>query len=128
MRCFKMKELDPHIPQPEKTEIHAVKPVKDSNVLVERLKPKPGQKIWERNKKTGIIREAEFKEEKAVVVPEKHLITKQVIGTTTKIFRDVDRKDDCDYCCAISPAAADKKFAKIIGIKYPKGAKPKRNE
>lgn len=122
-----MKELDSHN-KAQQTEIHAIKPVKDSGLFVERLRPKPGQKVWELNTKTKIIREAIFADQKAVLVPEKHLITKRVIGTTTQIYRDVIKNENCEYCCSLNYKSADKQFAKILGIKYPKGAKPKRNE
>lgn len=112
-----MKELEKHIP--EQTEVHAVKPASREKVIVS-LKPKPGQRIWELDLATRLITEAKFRDEKVQVIPQRNIVTNQPQGACAKTVRDVDMKEGHLYCAALNHKSADRKFFKMLGLKYPK--------
>jgi hypothetical protein len=113
-----MKELEKH--EAEKTEIHAVTPVKSEKVKRGELRPKPGQRIFQLELSTGIITQAEFKEEKVVLVPRFCLYTNRQIGVDEKIVRDILEKPGCLYVNATRAEVADKKFHKMLNKPYKK--------
>jgi hypothetical protein len=113
-----VKEIEVH--QPEKTELHAVKPVKRDGWAKKTLTPKPGQKCYELNLKTMIISEATFDVERVEFVAAVNLFTGLPTNATTRVVRDVIRNDDCLYCVAINHQNADKHFHKMLGKTYKK--------
>lgn len=102
-----MKQLD-NI-RPEATEMHAVAPVKRQKVSFGKLRPKPGQKVWQCDLSNGQITEAIEEDAKAFVKKD----------GSAKIQRQIKLLDNHWYCVAINKANAERKFIihleKILG-------------
>lgn len=113
-----MKELEKH--RPEETEMYAVAPVKKDFQILKKLKPKPGQRVFELNLKEAIIREAELDEEYVFVDQNRNLITGDATGVSTRKVKKLVVKEGCIYCVAINAENADKQFHKMLGKKYKK--------
>lgn len=103
-------------------ETESAKPAKTEKVIAT-LRPKPGQKVWELNLKTRLIVKAEYKDEKVKIIQAVNMVTRRPQGMVSRVVRDVDRKENCLYCCAINAENADKQFFKMLGIPYPKKKK-----
>lgn len=116
-----MKELQPHIT--DKPEIHAVKPAKTELVKKAELRPKPGQRVFQLELSTGTITQAEFAEEKVVLIPNFCLHTGKQVGTIEKVVRDILEKPGCLYVPATRAEVADKKFHRILNKPYKKRQK-----
>lgn len=105
-----MKELEPHnLPISDKHEIENVVPDKREKLIVS-LKKQRGHKLFELNLATRLINEvvldggiADFENWSVI---HKHQV-----------------KDGCLYCTALNPQNADKKFFKMLKLKYPKKKK-----
>lgn len=111
-----MKELQTHIHQ--KVEIHAIKPIKKEVQLVATIKPKNGQKVYQLDLTTGLITEAEYKNQRIEFVDNICLLTKAVTGKIEVAKKDIDVKPNCRYWPAINPENANRHFHKLLGVKY----------
>lgn len=108
-----MKELKIHTP--EVTEQHAVKPIKKELKHVGSVRLQNGQIMWEMDLSTRIIKAAEYEEVVAVFNP----------TDNSKIQKKIITKENHIYAPAINAKNADKKFFKLLGLRYPKNFKPK---
>lgn len=113
-----MKELEKHIS--EQTEIHAVKPVKKENKVIDKLFPLPGHRIFELNLATGIINEVLPEEENIAIVPEVDIRTGRVFGATSQKKGKIKQKEGCLYVTSLNAKNADRRFHKILNKKYKK--------
>lgn len=104
-----MQELNRHTPQA--TEMHAVAQARRQKVILGKLRPKPGQKVWECNMANGQI--AECEEEAAEARLNK--------DGSARVVRNIKVKDNHLYCVAINRENAERKFIKqvetILGIR-----------
>lgn len=114
-----MKELKDH--KPEQTEVHALKQIKREVRHIGTLRPQRGQKVWEMDLTTRILKEAEYDKGSAVD------FSKAIKGDLS-VRGKLITKENHIYCVAINARNADKQFFKMLGLKYPKNAKPKLNE
>lgn len=107
-----MKELEKH--SSEKTEQHAIKPIKKELNFMGSVRLQRGQKLWQMNLETREISLAEYE-----VI---HHLNKE--GGSTK-ERKLIVKENHLYAPAINAKNADKQFFKLLGLKYHKSFKPK---
>lgn len=103
-----MKELEPFKKDPK--ELHAIKPDKRELKYLGTLRPHHGQKVWQLDLKTMIISEAKY--ELGVLD-----FKKAQHGDFSTRHRLV-AQENCLYVCAINAKNADKKFHKMIGVKF----------
>ena len=90
--------------QPDQIEVTAQKQIAKQEVFLGRLRPKPGQKIYQWNLQTYVISEVEFDEVTAQVLPD----------GSSKIKKKIKTKPGHLYACAINYKNAGKQFAKMI--------------
>ncbi len=79
-----------------------------------------GHTMYEINCTTGEITEAEFKEERAEIVPVYDINFGQQIGTTTKKVKDILTKENCLYISCLNKKSALKKYIKWLHQKLTK--------
>lgn len=91
---------------PDKTELHAIKPVKKELKHIGTLVPQRGHFVWELNLQTKRIQKAEFQKVDAEF-------------TSQKVHKSIIVNPDCIYCTALNHKSADRKFFKMLGLKYP---------
>lgn len=101
-----MKELEKHIA--EKTEQHALKPIKKELKRVSVLRPKGGQRVFELNLATGIINEVSFDVKNEAVDYE------NAVNNDFSVTKKLEGKETCIYCCALNAKNADKHFMKKL--------------
>lgn len=92
--------------RPDATEQHALKPVKKQKVTIAKLRPKPGQKVWQLDIDNRLISIAEEDEPKVLVLGKNR----------TKTIRGIKYKDHHLYCVAINYANAERKFVQMLNI------------
>lgn len=107
-----MKELQ-NI-QSDKTELHAVKPIKKELKHLGEVRLQKGQRMWEMDLVTRIIKEAEYED-----------VVAEYVGGGVR--RKLITKENHLYAPAINAKNADKKFFHLLGLRYPKNFKPKVN-
>lgn len=92
-----MKELTNNISDPkESAEVRQI----EKQVIHQRLRPKPGQKVWELDLNTGLIGEAKIEQVSATI---KGSVHKKII-----------MRPGCIYEVAINAKNADKKFLRRL--------------
>ena len=109
-----MKQFDPIQPLPEKTTIVNQKQVDYEKKHLGTTRRYNGHIVFEINCTTGEISEAEFKEEKVVLVPETCLYTGATTGNTSVMVKDIDCKENCLYISALNKKSAQKKYFKWL--------------
>lgn len=113
-----MKELESWLQ--DEVKLKEEIPIKKALTKIAELRPQPGQRIFELNLTTGLINEAKFKEEKAVLIQEFNMLTNKQSGIATKIVMDIFTNPGCLYVNAINPQNADKKFHRMLHKPYKK--------
>lgn len=108
-----MKEFDPQLPSSEKTQIINQKQFEKKGLFTSTARYR-GHTMYEFNCTTGELKEAEFKAEKIVIVPQRDIIYGGVVRMVEKVVRDVDCKENCLYLAALNKKNAKEKFAKYI--------------
>ena len=93
-----MKELKQH--RPDEQHIKAEVPAKRQEVYMGALRPKPGQKVWQCDLKTGEVKEAEF--------------DNTTVNALAPHKKKVRVKPGHIYAVAINKANAEKKFVKLL--------------
>lgn len=116
-----MKELEKN--RSEELKVSEELPIKKAMVLRREFNAHRGHHVFELNISTGIIVEAEFSEEKNVLVPKYDLLTGKEIGVDSRIVRDVIEKENCIYCTALNFYNADKRFHKMLHKPFKKTKK-----
>jgi hypothetical protein len=94
---------------PDKTELHAVKPVKKEKQLVGRLVKRPGQIVFQLDMTTREISEAEYE----VATVDFNKVAKHQVG---QLNHKLIIKENHLYCVAINRQNADKHFMKMLGL------------
>ena len=106
-----MKEVEEH--KIDKTEVVNQRQIEKQKKLVSKLKPKPGQTVYELNCKSGVVQPATFKNERVQLVARRNLFTfkKQLVQKRVKV---IDFKPGFLYVCALNEENAAKKFMKAL--------------
>jgi len=91
--------------QPDQIEVTAQKQIAKQEVFLGRLRPKPGQKIYQWNLQTYVISEVEFDEVLAEI---------QLEDGQYKVKKKIKVLPGHLYACAINYKNAGKQFAKMI--------------
>lgn len=100
-----MKELELH--QSDKQQVVAERQIEKQHILIGTIKPKPGQKLYEIDLATLVVKETEYVAVNADFV-------KASLGNHAA-NRKVLIKENHDYMPALNIDVAVKKFAKIYG-------------
>lgn len=103
-----MKELEPF--KKDKTELHAIKPDKRELKYLGTLRPQKGQRVWQLDLKSMMITEAKYEEGVADF--------KKVEQGDLSVRHKLVTQENCLYVCAINAKNADKKFHKMLKIKF----------
>lgn len=99
-----MKELTQHIKENVKLEAQKEQQKEKKHVLLGKIKPKNGQKIYEINEESGEIREAEFVSKTINFV--------QAAKKDFSLQKELVVKEDCIYIPALNIENAKKKYLK----------------
>lgn len=108
-----MKDLE-KIQRPDKVEIVNERQVEYQKILFDSITKHKGHTMYEVDCTTGEIREAEYNNERVVLVENRCLLTGAVIGTSPKTVRDINSKPNCLYIPALNKKSARKKYAKWL--------------
>jgi hypothetical protein len=92
---------------PDQIEISAPKPIQKQKVLLGKLRPQPGQKVFEVDMVTAIVKESVYERVNAKLLPD----------GTTKVEKKINVKDGHLYCVALNKRNAEKRFLKMINGK-----------
>lgn len=109
-----MKQLEKIVLTPEKINIVNQRQVEYEKKFLGTTKRNNGHTFFEINCSTGEIKEAEYDEEKLVLVDNKCLLTGAVIGTSSLAVRDIVCKENCLYIAALNKQSAKKKYFKWL--------------
>lgn len=93
----------------EKQEVVAMQQQESKTVLINRLKPESGHRLFEYDTKDNTIRYAEFRKEAVDFVSAQ----KGMAG----VKKSVIMKESCIYISALNKKNADKKLSKMAGFK-----------
>lgn len=99
-----MKELTNHIKENIKLEAQKEQQKEKKHVLLGKIKPKKGQKIYEINEETGEIKEAEFVSKTINFI--------QAAKKDFSLKKELVIKPDCVYIPALNTENAKKKYLK----------------
>jgi hypothetical protein len=109
-----MKDFDPIKHNPDQVKIVNEAKVAYEKKFIGTTRRYNGHKFFEINCATGEIKEAEFEDEKVVIVPNVNLITGEVNGSTNVVKRDISCNENCLYIAALNLKSARKKYFDYI--------------
>lgn len=109
-----MKDFDNIPPTAEKITIVNQRQVEHEKQFLGSTTLHKGHTFYEIDCSSGRISEAEYKEEKILLVEEKCLLTGSVTGTTNRVVKEIDCKENCLYVGALNLKSAKKKYFKWL--------------
>jgi len=116
-----MKEFEPIKEQSDKIKIVNQRQVDYEKRFIGSTKRYNGHTFYEINCTTGVIAQAEFKEEKILLTPNINILTGEENGTDSILVKEVDCKENCIYIAALNKVSARKKYLKwLLASKHEK--------
>lgn len=109
-----MKDFDPIKQLPDKTNIVNQRQVDYEKKFLGTTVRHRGHIMYEIDCSSGEVSEAEYAEERAVIVPHINIITKQQTGIDTHFVKDIITKENCLYVSALNIKSAKKKYFKWL--------------